>query len=151
MQLLREVVGKGPTLAHLTRSKDYVNPTGFELYAANLKAAARSLGRELVVFDIDAEQDIDSAFTAMAQRRATALVASPDPSLNTRRDQNIELAAHHAIPTMYPNREYALAGGLMSHGVELSDDIVKPASIPDAFSRAPNQRTCQFCSPPNSN
>jgi putative tryptophan/tyrosine transport system substrate-binding protein len=80
-----------------------------------------SLGRELVVFDIDTEQNIDSAFAAMAQRRATALVVSPDPSLNTQRDQIIGLAVHHAVPTMYPNREYALPGGLMNHGVELYD------------------------------
>jgi putative tryptophan/tyrosine transport system substrate-binding protein len=39
--------------------------------------------------------------------------------LNTRRDQIIKLAAHHAVPTMYSNREYVPAGGLMSYGVEL--------------------------------
>jgi hypothetical protein len=51
------------------------------------------LGRKLVVFDIDTEQDIDSAFAAMAQRRAAALVVSPDPCLNTQRAQIIGLAA----------------------------------------------------------
>jgi putative tryptophan/tyrosine transport system substrate-binding protein len=120
LQLLCEVVREGRNVAFLGRSKDY-SPMEFEVYAPNIKAAAQSLGRELVVFDIDTGQDINSAFAAMAQQRATALVLSPDPSLNTRRDQIIRLAAHHAIPTMYPNREFALAGGLMSYGVELYD------------------------------
>jgi putative ABC transport system substrate-binding protein len=86
---------------------------------ADIKAAARSLRLELVVFDVDTEQDIESAFAAMAQQPLVALVVSGTAFLNTQRDQIIKLAAHHAIPTMYPNREYVVAGGLMSYGVEL--------------------------------
>jgi putative tryptophan/tyrosine transport system substrate-binding protein len=84
-----------------------------------IRVAARSLGRELAVFDTDTEQDIDSAFAVMAQQRGTALVVAPDAFLNARRDQIIKLAAHHAVPTMYSNREYVPAGGLLSYGVEL--------------------------------
>jgi putative tryptophan/tyrosine transport system substrate-binding protein len=120
LQLLCEVVREGPNLAHLISSKDGGPATAyFEADVANLKAAARSLGRELVNFDIDTEQDIDAAFSAMARQRVAALVVSPTAYLNARRDQIIKLAAHHAIPTMYPNREYVLVGGLMSYGVEL--------------------------------
>jgi putative ABC transport system substrate-binding protein len=89
--------------------------------ASDLKAAARSLGRELVVFDVDTEQGIDSAFAAMVQQRVAALVGSNNAFLNSRRDQIIKLAAHYAIPTMYANREYVPPGGLMSYGVELYD------------------------------
>jgi putative ABC transport system substrate-binding protein len=118
LQLLSEVVRQGPDLAYLTRSKDYYNSKEFEALVADLKAAARSLGRELVIFDIDTEQDIDFAFAAMAQRRVSALVVNPSAFLNMRRDQIIKLAAHHAIPTLYSTREYVPAGGLMSYGVE---------------------------------
>jgi putative ABC transport system substrate-binding protein len=117
LQLLSEVVRQGPDLAYLTRSKDYYNAKEFEALVADLKAAARSLGRELVIFDIDTEQDIDFAFAAMAQRRVS-LVVNPSAFLNMRRDQIIKLAAHHAIPTLYSTREYVPAGGLMSYGVE---------------------------------
>jgi putative ABC transport system substrate-binding protein len=111
-------VRQGPDLACLTRSKDYYNSKEFEALVADLKAAARTLGRELVIFDIDTEQDIDFAFAAMAQRRVSALVVNPSAFLNMRRDQIIKLAAHHAIPTLYSTREYVPAGGLMSYGVE---------------------------------
>jgi putative ABC transport system substrate-binding protein len=117
LQLLCEALRGCPNLAFLASSKDYT--AYFDVYVENLKAAARSLGRELAVFDVDTEHAIDSAFAAMAQQRVAALVVSPDAFLNSRRDQIIKLAAHHAIPTMYSNREYVPAGGLMSYGVEL--------------------------------
>jgi putative ABC transport system substrate-binding protein len=129
LQLLCEVVREGPNLAYLTSSKD-AGP-GAKAYlevVAKLMAAARSLGRELVVFDIDTEQDIDSAFAAMAQQRITAVVVGANAFLNSRHDQIIRLAAHHAIPIMYPNREFSLAGGLMSYGVELYD-VYRQAGI----------------------
>ena len=120
-QLLCEVLRGCPNLAHLIRSRDAGSASKhyLEVFVADLKVAARSLGRELVVFDIDTEQDIDSAFAAMARQRITGLVVAPDAFLNSRRDQVIKLAAHHAIPTLYPSREYVPAGGLMSYGVEL--------------------------------
>jgi putative tryptophan/tyrosine transport system substrate-binding protein len=121
LQLLCEVLRRCPNLAHLIRSRDAgLAPKAYlEVFVADLKVAARSLGCELVVFDIDTEQDIDSAFAAMAQQRITGLVVAPSAFLNSRRDQVIKLAAHHAIPTLYPSREYVPAGGLMSYGVEL--------------------------------
>ena len=118
LQLLCEVVRQGPNLAFLNRFKEG-DPKENEIRLADLKVAARSLGRELVAFDVDTEQDIDSAFAAMVQQRIAALVVSGSAFLNSRRDQVIALAAHHTIPTMYSNREYVPAGGLMSYGVEL--------------------------------
>jgi putative tryptophan/tyrosine transport system substrate-binding protein len=123
LQLLCEVVRDSPILAYLTSSRDArpIPKAYLEVNVANLKVAARSLGRELVVFETDTEQDIDSAFATMAQQRVPGLVVSGAAFLNTRRDQIIKLAAHRAIPTMSANREYVAAGGLMSYGVELYD------------------------------
>jgi hypothetical protein len=53
LELLCEVVRQGLNFAFLSSSKDY-NPIDFEGYAPNIKAAARSLGRELVVFEAPA-------------------------------------------------------------------------------------------------
>jgi putative tryptophan/tyrosine transport system substrate-binding protein len=120
LQLLCEVLRGCPNLAFLASSTGSGFKAYLEVDVANLKAAARNLGRELVVFDIGTEQDIDSAFATMAQQRVAGLVVAPSAFLNAHRDQIVKLTAHHAIPTMYSNREYVPAGGLMSYGVELS-------------------------------
>ena len=120
LELLCQALRGCPKVAYLTSSKD-VLPKDLEVYIADFKAAAGRLGGEPVVFDVGSEQDIDFAFAAMAQQYVRAVVVSPDAFLNTRRDQIIKLAALHSIPTMYSNREYIPAGGLMSYGVELYD------------------------------
>jgi putative ABC transport system substrate-binding protein len=62
------------------------------------------------------EQEIDAAFATFAQLRAGALVVSPSPFFNTSRDQLVALAARYALPTIYDESEFAVAGGLMSYG-----------------------------------
>ena len=62
--------------------------------------------------------DIDGAFTAMVQHRVGGLIVGSDPFYLNRREQ---LAAQHAIPTIYAGREVAGAGGLMSYGNSLAD------------------------------
>jgi putative ABC transport system substrate-binding protein len=65
--------------------------------------------------------ELEAAFTTMAQEKVETLVVEPDAFLISRRDQIVALAARYAVPTMYQFRDYALAGGLMSYGANLSD------------------------------
>jgi putative ABC transport system substrate-binding protein len=67
------------------------------------------------------DEEIDAAFAAMVQIRAGALLIGADPYFTGRRDKIIALAARHRIPTIYEQREHALAGGLMSYGTNLAD------------------------------
>jgi ABC-type uncharacterized transport system substrate-binding protein len=55
------------------------------------------------------------------QKRADALVITPDSVFVSRRVQLLTLAARHAVPTIYPSREFAEAGGLMSYGSSFTD------------------------------
>ena len=57
----------------------------------------------------------------LTQMRADALLVGGDPFFNSRRNLLILLATRHGIPTMYDQREFVQAGGLMSYGTSLSD------------------------------
>jgi putative ABC transport system substrate-binding protein len=86
-----------------------------------LQEAARILGLQLVVLHASTASEIDAAFAAIAMQRLGALVAAGDSFLQSRREQIIALAARHAIPTIYVNREMAATGGLVSYGNSLTD------------------------------
>jgi putative ABC transport system substrate-binding protein len=65
--------------------------------------------------------ELDTAFEALRQQHAEALLVMADPFLNSRPNKIVGLAARYAIPAMYPWREFPMAGGLMSYGTELAD------------------------------
>jgi putative ABC transport system substrate-binding protein len=54
-------------------------------------------------------------------RRISALLVNTDPFFLARRDQFVSLAAKSAVPTIYAQREFVAAGGLISYGVSLAD------------------------------
>jgi ABC-type uncharacterized transport system substrate-binding protein len=60
----------------------------------------------------------DAAFVRLVQARTGALLVGGDVLFNNRTEQLVALAARHAIPTMYPVREF-VAGGLISYGNSL--------------------------------
>jgi putative ABC transport system substrate-binding protein len=67
------------------------------------------------------EREIDTVFATLIKHGADALYVANDPFLLSRRDQIVALAARHAFPTIYVQREYVAAGGLMSYGTSLAD------------------------------
>jgi putative ABC transport system substrate-binding protein len=83
-------------------------------------AAAQRLGRPIAVFKATTESEIDAALASAAQQQVGALLVSADPLFTIRRVQLVALAARHALPTVYPWREFVEAGGLMSYGTELT-------------------------------
>jgi putative ABC transport system substrate-binding protein len=99
-----------------------VNPDNpnFETDVRSLHAAAGALGRKLLVVKARRDADIDAAFATIVQQKVDGLVVIGDPFLISQREQLVALTALHAIPAIYPLRDYAVAGGLMSYGSSLS-------------------------------
>jgi ABC-type uncharacterized transport system substrate-binding protein len=87
-----------------------------EAVIADAQAAASAIGRHLDVLTAGTSRDIDAAFATVVQTRTGAIFVSPDPFFATRRAHIVVLAARHAVPAIYANREDADAGGLMSYG-----------------------------------
>jgi putative ABC transport system substrate-binding protein len=88
---------------------------------ADIKEAARALGEQISIAYASSERDIDAAFVTLSQQGVGALVSGVDPFFDTRRDQIVALAAQYAVPTIYAQRPYAVAGGLISYSPSFSD------------------------------
>jgi putative tryptophan/tyrosine transport system substrate-binding protein len=88
---------------------------------ADVQAAASAMGQQLEILTATINRDISPAFSDAVQKRADALLISPDPLFTNRPVQLAILAARHAMPTIYALREFAEAGGLMSYGSNFTD------------------------------
>jgi putative tryptophan/tyrosine transport system substrate-binding protein len=116
--LLREMIPNAPVIAVL------LNPTSqdnFNRQMNEVQGAAREVGQELLILRASSEEEIEAAFAASAERRASGLLVVADPFMLSRRGRLVALAAHYAIPAIYEVREYAAAGGLMSYGISLAN------------------------------
>jgi putative tryptophan/tyrosine transport system substrate-binding protein len=82
----------------------------------DFQAAPDAIGQELLIVKAETESDIEAAFMTIAQHRAGALVVGANPFFNSRSNQLIALATRYAVPSIYTNREFAIAGGLISYG-----------------------------------
>jgi putative ABC transport system substrate-binding protein len=137
--LLRELVPQASTIGFL------LNPNfpPAESQLSDVQAAARTINLQIHVLRASADREIDAAFETIAQQRISALVVAADPFFDTRREKLVALAVRHAVPTMYHFREFAVAGGLVSYGIDPSDVYrqvgvytgrvlkgVKPADLP---------------------
>ena len=67
------------------------------------------------------EGEIDAAFATLVRQRAGGLYVPGDALFYARREQIIALAARHAIPTIYAQRDFVDIGGLMSYGASVAD------------------------------
>jgi len=115
--LLHELVPQAATIGVL------VNPN-YPPAASQLKGveeAARTIGLGILAMRASNDGEIEAAFESAIQQRIRILAVTSDPFFNTRSDRLVALATRHAVPTVYPFREYVAAGGLMSYGVDLSE------------------------------
>ena len=124
LELARELAPKGTTIA-LIENPD--NPTSVAEVRA-LRDAAASLSQPIKIINVSTESQIDSAFATIAQQKVGALLVGSDPLFFIARKTLVVLTARYAMPTIFPDREQAEAGGLISYG----------ASRPDAYRQAGN-------------
>jgi len=122
LELLRQIVPKATTIAVLIEP----NSAETEAERRDVQAAAQALGQQLIIRDASNDRDIETAFATFVQRGAGALLVGTGAFTFSNRERIVALAALHALPASYAQREAAVAGGLMSYG----------SSIPDAYRQA---------------
>jgi putative ABC transport system substrate-binding protein len=111
LQLVRELIPNAAVFGVL------VDPaTAAPSALQDLQVAARTLGQQLVVVNARTDSDLEKAFATFSQQRVGAVLVGTSAFYNRRTEQLASLAARHALPAMFPYREFALAGGLMSYG-----------------------------------
>jgi len=118
LELLRELVPQATLIAFLVNP---ANPTT-EDQVRDLEEAARANNLRIQVVNVTSASDVDPAFAAIRQHRATALVVGADPLLTNQRDHLIVLPARDRLPTIYSQREFAAIGGLLSYGIDFPEN-----------------------------
>jgi putative ABC transport system substrate-binding protein len=117
LELAGEVVPKAEALALLINRN---NPNA-ESDTTDLRAAADALGRRMLVLTATSDAEIEAAFHAAVQHSVGALFVNIDTFFFSHREQFAGLAARYGVPTIYPLREFVVAGGLMSYGANFAN------------------------------
>jgi putative ABC transport system substrate-binding protein len=115
LALLHELVPHAATIGFLENPNNPIS----EVATRDLLAAAPVMGLKVQILKASTDREIDAAFASLVQARTEALLVGTDALFNSRIEQLGALAARHAIPTMYPSREFVVAGGLIGYGISL--------------------------------
>jgi putative tryptophan/tyrosine transport system substrate-binding protein len=117
LELLHELVPKATTIGML------VNPNypDIEAQQKELEGAARKFGQQVHVVNAASVDDFDKVLATLVRLNASALVVAADAVFLSRRDRLVGLVEHYALPTIYPQRDFVIVGGLMSYAANVAD------------------------------
>jgi putative ABC transport system substrate-binding protein len=127
LELLKEVVPRAKRVAVL---RSATNPVS-EVFLKETRAAADTLGIRLQVVGVGQPDELDGAFAAMGRERAEAVTVLADPMFISQRERIAKLAVGHRLPSAFPRRESVEAGGLLSYGPNLRDQVRRAAAYVD--------------------
>jgi putative ABC transport system substrate-binding protein len=125
VELLHGAVPSAKSIALLINPS---NPNA-NVQSKNLQTAAQRLALQLHVLNASTQGDLDPVFAHVHEIKATAMMIAQDALFNTQAAKLADLSVRYAIPAIYPNRDFAEAGGLMSYGRRILNGG-KPADLP---------------------
>jgi ABC-type uncharacterized transport system substrate-binding protein len=117
------------TLNEASRSLRLAHP-GDRTEHREIEAAARQVGQSLLVLKASTPGEVEAAFKTLVGSEAGAILVATDSLFLRQRGQIVELAARHAIPAGYFEREFVVGGGFMSYGTSLrllatADEVIE--------------------------
>jgi ABC-type uncharacterized transport system substrate-binding protein len=128
LELLKEIAPRVNRVALLFNP---VTATFAEIYLNPFKAAAASIGVEVIAAPVHDTSELESVVATQAREPNSGFIVMPDSFLVVHRAEVTSLAARYRLPAVYPYRVYAEHGGLLSYGVDLADNYRHAASYAD--------------------
>ena len=128
LELLKEIAPK------VSRAAFVFNPTTApyaEYYLSSFKAAATSFGIEALTSPVRDKFELESAIAGQAREPNGALIVLNEEFTITHRAEIVSLAERHRLPAVYPFRFFSELGGLLSYGVDLTDNFRRAAPYAD--------------------
>jgi putative ABC transport system substrate-binding protein len=125
MELLRELFPRESRLGVL------YEPRQLKKMIPPMEAGARSLGFQLFRLEARSSGDIDAAFSAAVRERIAAVMPVASALFHAEKQRLVRLAAKHRLPTIYENRAFPEAGGLMSYGPDVQEVFRRAATFVD--------------------
>jgi putative ABC transport system substrate-binding protein len=113
--LLHDTIPRAGVIAVLMNPSNPVIDT----QSREIDDAAHALGLQLDVHHASTDRDLDTAFAAIGNAQAGALLIASDPFFNSKRDKLAAEAARHMLPAISDGRQFPEGGGLMSYGTSL--------------------------------
>ena len=114
LELLKEVVPKLSRVAFFGNSTAPANAQGLK----ESELAAAAFGLQIQYLEVQNAKEIEPAFQAVSKGRAQAVLLLRNPLTANHHARIVELAVKSRLPTMYADREFVEAGGLMSYGAD---------------------------------
>jgi putative ABC transport system substrate-binding protein len=115
--LLREILPKPGTIAFVVNANSASTP--FQIQ--EMQEAAQAIGQPLLVVSVGTEDEVDQAFTTMAERNVAAVLYGATLFFQVISERLVALAARYRIPALYEWREFITAGGLMSYSTDRNE------------------------------
>ena len=127
LELLKQIA---PGMTRVAVLRDPANPGGPALFGI-IQAVAPSLRMEVNSLNMRDADEIERAVAAFASYSIGGLIITPNPFANVHRDLIITLAARHKLPSVYYDRSFVAAGGLISYGPDFLDQYRRAAGYVD--------------------
>ncbi|HEX9455745.1 MAG TPA: ABC transporter substrate-binding protein [Candidatus Binatia bacterium] len=127
VELLKETA---PKLARVAVLRNPTHPLA-EVFLREMQAAGRELGVKLDFFEAQEPGELDTMLSRMETERAAALVVTPDPLFNSNRNRILDFVARRRLPSMFVQKEFVDAGGLMAYGPSFADSYHRAATYVD--------------------
>jgi putative tryptophan/tyrosine transport system substrate-binding protein len=129
LELLKEAV---PKLSRVAVLYDPANPPSLHEVKELLPADARSLKLTIQPWEIRAVDDFDKVFAALNKQRPDGLYAfGAGPVMRPNQKRIVGFALKSGLPSMYGDKQFVEAGGLMSYGADFADSYRRVAYFVD--------------------